>query len=49
MASGRIPVDKLVTRRYPLTEFAQGVELAMAGKVLKAVFVPWLPVAGSKL
>jgi L-iditol 2-dehydrogenase len=40
MASGRIPVDKLVTHRYPLTEFALGVGLAMAGKALKTVFLP---------
>ena len=40
MASGRIPVAKLVTNRFPLTEFRRGVELAMAGKVLKAAFLP---------
>jgi L-iditol 2-dehydrogenase len=40
MASGRIPVAKLVTHRFPLAEFRRGVELAMAGKVLKAVFLP---------
>jgi L-iditol 2-dehydrogenase len=39
MASGRIPVEKLVTHRFPLAEFGRGVELAMAGKVLKAVFL----------
>jgi L-iditol 2-dehydrogenase len=40
MASGRIPVEKLVMHRFPLAEFERGVELAMAGKVLKAVFLP---------
>jgi L-iditol 2-dehydrogenase len=40
MASGRIPVDKLVTHRYPLVDFAEGVHLAMAGKALKVVFEP---------
>jgi L-iditol 2-dehydrogenase len=40
MASGRIPVEKLVTHRFPLAEFERGVALAMEGKVLKAVFLP---------
>jgi L-iditol 2-dehydrogenase len=40
MASGRVPVEKLVTHRFPLADFKQGVALAMAGKVLKAVFLP---------
>lgn len=40
MASGRIPADKLVTHRFPLSEFKQGVMSALEGKVLKAVFFP---------
>ena len=40
MASGRVPVEKLVTHRFPLSEFGQGVALAMSGRVLKAVFLP---------
>jgi L-iditol 2-dehydrogenase len=40
MASGRIPLDALVTHRFPLGEFVTGAELALAGKVLKAVFEP---------
>jgi L-iditol 2-dehydrogenase len=40
LASGRIPGDRLVTHRFPLTEFAQGVQLAMEGKALKVVFLP---------
>jgi len=40
MASGRIPLEALVTHRFPLSEFATGAELALAGKVLKAVFQP---------
>lgn len=40
LASGRIPGDKLVTQRFPLSEFAKSVEMAMAGKVLKAVLLP---------
>lgn len=39
VASGRIPVDRLVTHRFPLSEFKQGAMLALEGKVLKAVFV----------
>jgi L-iditol 2-dehydrogenase len=40
MASGRIPMNKLVTHRFPLAEFEQGAELALEGKALKAVFLP---------
>ncbi len=40
VASGRIPVDKLITHRFSLTEFEQGATMALAGKVLKAVFCP---------
>jgi len=40
MASGRIPVDKLVTHRFPLSQFKQGATMALEGKVLKAVFLP---------
>ncbi len=40
VASGRFPVDKLVTHRFPLDDFVAGANLALAGKVLKAVFFP---------
>jgi L-iditol 2-dehydrogenase len=40
VASGRIPVDKLVTHRFSLSEFKQGAMLALEGKALKAVFFP---------
>jgi L-iditol 2-dehydrogenase len=40
MASGRIPVDKLVTHRFPLEDFERGAKMALEGKVLKAVFEP---------
>jgi len=40
MTSGRIPVDKLVTHRFPLSEFKKGVGMALAGKTLKVVFLP---------
>ncbi len=40
VASGRIPVDRLVTHRFSLSEFKQGAMLALEGKVLKAVFSP---------
>jgi L-iditol 2-dehydrogenase len=39
-ASGRIPAEKLVTHRFPLSQFAKGAKLALEGKVLKAVFSP---------
>ena len=39
LASGRIPGDNLVTHRFPFSQFKKGVEMAMAGKVLKAVFL----------
>jgi len=38
VASNRIPVDKLITHRFPLAEFKQGAMMALEGKVLKAVF-----------
>ncbi len=38
VASNRIPVDKLITHRFPLAEFKQGAQMALEGKVLKAVF-----------
>lgn len=40
MASGRIPMDKLVTHRFPLADFVRGATMALQGKVLKAVFLP---------
>ena len=40
VASGRIPVDKLITHRFPLSDFKQGATMALEGKVLKAVFSP---------
>lgn len=40
VASNRIPVDKLITHRFPLAEFKQGATMALEGKVLKAVFIP---------
>jgi L-iditol 2-dehydrogenase len=42
VASGRIPMDRLVTHRFPLSEFTQGATMALEGKVLKAVFFPQL-------
>jgi L-iditol 2-dehydrogenase len=40
VASGRIPMDKLVTHRLPLSDFQRGAMMALEGKVLKAVFSP---------
>ncbi|KPJ63537.1 MAG: hypothetical protein AMS15_00005 [Planctomycetes bacterium DG_23] len=40
MASGQIAAEKLVTHRFPLTDFEQGAKMALEGKVLKAVFFP---------
>jgi L-iditol 2-dehydrogenase len=39
MVSGRIPLDRLVTHRFPLEDFEHGVAKAMEGQVLKAVFL----------
>jgi L-iditol 2-dehydrogenase len=39
VAANRIAVDKLVTHRFPLSDFEQGASMALAGKVLKAVFL----------
>jgi L-iditol 2-dehydrogenase len=38
--SGKIPVEKLVTHRFPLEDFEKGAALALAGKALKTVFIP---------
>ncbi len=40
LASGRIPGDKLITHRFPLSEFNKGAAMAMEGKVLKSVILP---------
>jgi len=40
LASGRIPGDKLVTHRFPMSEFDHAVKMALEGKVLKAVLLP---------
>jgi L-iditol 2-dehydrogenase len=40
MTSRRVPPDKLVTHRFPLEAFEEGVELALAGKALKVVYEP---------
>ena len=38
VSSNRIPVNKLITHRFPLDEFVTGANMALAGQVLKAVF-----------
>jgi L-iditol 2-dehydrogenase len=40
VASSRIPVDRLISHRFPLSDFKQGATMALEGKVLKAVFSP---------
>jgi L-iditol 2-dehydrogenase len=40
LASDRIGADRLVTHRFPLTEFEKGVAMALEGEVLKVVFMP---------
>jgi L-iditol 2-dehydrogenase len=40
LGAGRIPADRLITHRFPLSDFARGAELALEGKALKAVFLP---------
>ncbi len=40
VSSGRFPTDKLVTHRFPLDDFVTGANMALEGKVLKAVFFP---------
>jgi L-iditol 2-dehydrogenase len=40
MAFSRIPMDKLVTHRFPLADFVRGATMALQGQVLKAVFEP---------
>ncbi len=38
--SKRLQIDKLITHRFPLSEFKQGALLALEGKVLKGIFFP---------
>ena len=40
IASGRMPAARLVTHRFPLSRFEEGAQLALAGRTLKAVFLP---------
>lgn len=40
LANGRVNGARFVTHRFHLTSFHEGVELAMQGKVRKAVFLP---------
>lgn len=40
LASGRFPAEKLVTHRFPLSEFVHGANLALKGESLKTVFLP---------
>jgi len=40
VASGRVPVDKLISHRFALADFKEGAEMALEGRVLKAVFNP---------
>jgi len=40
LASGRIEGERFVTHRFRLVRFSEGVELAMQGKVRKAIFLP---------
>ena len=40
LSSGRIDGGRLVTHRFPLTEFKQGAAMALEGGLLKAVFLP---------
>jgi L-iditol 2-dehydrogenase len=40
IVSGKVPADRIVTHRFALEDFAEGARLALAGKALKAVFLP---------
>lgn len=40
LRDGRIPADKLISHRLPLSRFDEGVQLARSGKALKVVFLP---------
>jgi len=40
IASGRLPAERLITHRFPLSQFEEGARLALAGRALKAVFLP---------
>jgi Zn-dependent alcohol dehydrogenase len=38
-ASGKLPLDKLVTRRYPLAEINEAYDAMMRGEVARSVIV----------
>jgi L-iditol 2-dehydrogenase len=38
--SGRVPAAKLISHRFPLSEFEAGARLALKARALKAVFLP---------
>jgi L-iditol 2-dehydrogenase len=40
VASGRMPVEKIISHRFPLADFVEGATMALEGRVLKAVFLP---------
>lgn len=40
LASGQIPLERLVTHRLPLEEAARGIELMKARAGLKILFTP---------
>lgn len=40
VSAGVFPIERLITHRFPLSEFRTGAELALEGKVLKCVFLP---------
>ncbi|NOZ49440.1 MAG: alcohol dehydrogenase catalytic domain-containing protein [Chloroflexi bacterium] len=40
VTSAQFPVDKLITHRFPLSDFVKGATVALEGKALKVVFFP---------
>lgn len=39
-ASGRLPLDRLISHRFPLADFRRGAQMALDSRVMKAVFFP---------
>jgi|GEM_PF-3109816 len=40
VASGKVNADKFISHVFPLSQFAEGAELALEGKARKVVFIP---------
>jgi Zn-dependent alcohol dehydrogenase len=38
--AGRLPIDRLISRRYPLSEINEAYRALLAGEVARSVLIP---------